>query len=68
LFYTNWGRYRKKKKRQPSYRIPKIRLPTTSALCNGEKKLEKEKRPKAASALTAFFPEEIVHNRRLRIK
>jgi len=40
----------KRKKRQQSYRTPKISLPTTSALCNGEKKLEKEKRPKAAAA------------------
>src|SRR6266566_5329036 len=40
----------KKKKRQQSCRTPKVSLPTTSALCNGEKKLEKEKRPKAAAA------------------
>jgi len=40
----------KKKKRQQSYRTPKVSLPKTSALCNGEKKLEKEKRPKAAAA------------------
>jgi len=50
VVYTNWERYRKKEKRQQSDRTPKVSLPTTSALCNGEKKLEKEKRPKAAAA------------------
>jgi hypothetical protein len=65
---TNWETYRKKEKRQQNYRTPKMSLPTTAALCNGEKKLEKRKAAKGRRSLTGFFPEEIVHNRKLRIK
>jgi len=68
LFYTNWERYRKKEKTAAELPHSKGKFAHNFGSVQRREEAGKRKAAKGRCSLTAFFPEEIVHNRKLRIK
>jgi len=65
---TNWERYGKKEKTTAELPHSKDKLAYNFGSLQRREEAGKRKAAKGRCSLTAFFPEEIVHNRKLRIK